>query len=508
VSGGFLGGGGSTATTAGPWSFTPETYGAKGDLATIYDVSITSGLKVATSPSNPWKAADVGKHVLLTGAGLGSPARGLHSTIASYQGPGQVTLADASNATLTGVPMAWGTDDTAAIAAAVAAAKNYATSTRTNYGQVTFRAVGYMLAAATTKGGTTAGNAQVPIPPVDPTTGSKVILSLQGAAGSGGQFAHFASTVPQVSGTVLFSALVEQAVDGTWSVPSVIGGPTVYAPGSGFANLLLHVDNLQVMTDWNPSLSGMFLRHLAQVKVGTYGFLAFAGVAGTGADLRTIPTNSNCIGLDMPANQNNALSEIGCYQSEGAYYSLAGGEHLHAARHGAIYGAVALFITVGGLPPQHGIRIDTACYEVISTQIQCAGSAGGVMPITIGLLDAENPGATTVIDDPQNCLRGEINYLDIYHQNALTVNGAANVSINNLWQTRGVQTPPSVPATTVALVNPFWHDAAVTITGGTVTVIAVDGTATGLTAGTVIVPTGKAITLTYSVAPSWVWSLI
>lgn len=68
-------------------------------------------------------------------------------------------------------------------------------------------------------------------------------------------------------------------------------------------------------------------------------------------------------------------------------------------------------------------------------------------------------------------------------------------------------TAPAVPATTVALTSPFSFNATVHVTGGTVTVIAVNGTATGLTAGTFRVPAGGTITLTYTVAPTWTWYL-
>jgi hypothetical protein len=43
----------------------------------------------------------------------------------------------------------------------------------------------------------------------------------------------------------------------------------------------------------------------------------------------------------------------------------------------------------------------------------------------------------------------------------------------------------------------------VTITGGTVTVIAVNGVVTGLTTGTFTIPPGGSITVTYSVAPTF-----
>ncbi|MGE7437955.1 hypothetical protein [Kitasatospora sp. NPDC001175] len=47
-----------------------------------------------------------------------------------------------------------------------------------------------------------------------------------------------------------------------------------------------------------------------------------------------------------------------------------------------------------------------------------------------------------------------------------------------------------------------------TITGGTVTGIAVDGQTTGVTSGTVLVPSGRTVTLTYSAAPAWTWMLL
>lgn len=66
-------------------------------------------------------------------------------------------------------------------------------------------------------------------------------------------------------------------------------------------------------------------------------------------------------------------------------------------------------------------------------------------------------------------------------------------------------TQPAIPASTVAQVNNSGVDCHVYVTGGTVTVIAVDGTATGLTSGSFRLSNGQSITLTYSVAPTWKW---
>ncbi len=64
---------------------------------------------------------------------------------------------------------------------------------------------------------------------------------------------------------------------------------------------------------------------------------------------------------------------------------------------------------------------------------------------------------------------------------------------------------PSVPASTVQTANNTGQPVAVTVTGGTVTVISVSGVASGLISGTVIVPAGGNIAITYSVVPTWTW---
>lgn len=67
---------------------------------------------------------------------------------------------------------------------------------------------------------------------------------------------------------------------------------------------------------------------------------------------------------------------------------------------------------------------------------------------------------------------------------------------------------PAVPGTGVAQYSNSSQPVIVTVTGGTVTVIAVNGVTTGLTTGAIYVPTGGTITLTYSVAPTWAWATV
>jgi hypothetical protein len=70
----------------------------------------------------------------------------------------------------------------------------------------------------------------------------------------------------------------------------------------------------------------------------------------------------------------------------------------------------------------------------------------------------------------------------------------------------GVGTTPSVPSSGTVYTNNSMTDATIYVSGGTVTAIAINGTATGLTSGMFRVPSQATITLTYSVAPTWVWN--
>lgn len=69
----------------------------------------------------------------------------------------------------------------------------------------------------------------------------------------------------------------------------------------------------------------------------------------------------------------------------------------------------------------------------------------------------------------------------------------------------GLIAQPAVAASTVAVYNTYGVDATVYIAAGTVTAISVGGTATGLITGAVKVPFGSYISITYAVAPTWVW---
>jgi hypothetical protein len=64
---------------------------------------------------------------------------------------------------------------------------------------------------------------------------------------------------------------------------------------------------------------------------------------------------------------------------------------------------------------------------------------------------------------------------------------------------------PAMPASTATLQNTSGRDVMVLITGGTVTGISINGNATGLTSGPVLLRSLSKIAVTYSGSPSWEW---
>lgn len=66
---------------------------------------------------------------------------------------------------------------------------------------------------------------------------------------------------------------------------------------------------------------------------------------------------------------------------------------------------------------------------------------------------------------------------------------------------------PSVPASGTPVTNTSPLPATVVISGGTVSEVEVNGVSAGTGDGTYTVPSGQAVTLTYSAAPTWTWTL-
>lgn len=119
---------------------------------------------------------------------------------------------------------------------------------------------------------------------------------------------------------------------------------------------------------------------------------------------------------------------------------------------------------------------------------------------TLGSAINEGSNGDNVVAD--NVVKGTFSTSNgIFANQAATSRYVNNTGYNPV----GFLTAPSIPGSTTALTNPFPLECQIYLTGGTVSAIAVNGTATGLTNGTFILEPTETITLTYTSAPTWKW---
>lgn len=502
-----------TAGALQAYQFTPETYGAAGNGQLANDVA-TNGTAVITSPTIAADPAAAGKFIMING-GNGATVPVVVGKIVSVAGS-NVTLNVTCGATLSGLSAVWGSDDTAAFNSMQAAMFTYATVAGAAAGSGNYVAQAilgpklYCLASGPTQSGNGSST---------PTFNSQIPLSFPNANGStrkyrpefigvgyAGQCQFFESTIPNLQGTVLVSMVLAPGTGGTapFGAQSVIGGPSAAAGFTGnFANVCPMLRGITICTGALAQQIGADFRFCAGAYVDNCSMQAFASVFGGGLQLNSMValgtfTSGNSIGLYMPIATNNDDCNVTSLAVEGFTFGIAFNEHFNAQRLALIYCNIGAFLNPSG-SPTHGARIDYMSCEATNIAFQAAATGGGNVPLTIGLMDNEAIN-TRDIDDANNDLEGEIHWA-AFDQTVPRVNGGGNLRVINDRQARGhVASPTFVLGT--PLLNPFWHDVFITVTGGTVTGISLDGTATGLTSGTFLWRTGGTMTIAGSVLPT------
>jgi hypothetical protein len=411
------------------------------------------------------------------------------------------------------------TDDTEAFQTAVSTAGAAAISNGSYYTELRMHPKHrYLLSGTPLHGGSTKGNALIPLP-VPPETGRNLIFVIKGSEDQA-QHWHWNQTIRQDAGAVIRTTL-SGTNDATWGPLSVMGGPT---PVQGYgavtnlwSNMTIVIDGVQIINPDNPSICGFDFGGVGRMvfKNGS----VVTNAAGVGG--HSSPTNGWQFGLRTPQNNNNARSEIGNYTAVAQNYGGYINEHSRVDHIIALY-CVAGVEAGDGSGTGHGISIQHLTTEACDVGLGCV-TGGFPVKVDIQSMNHETMGFA-VISDPSDFLLGSIkvsgigagsSYLVDGAPNALGINGARNADIYDMSRQSGIQTAPSIPATTVALRNPFWRNAHIQITGGTVTNIQVTdagGTAQSWATSTaspvyVTLPTGAYITLTYSAAPSWKWMI-
>jgi hypothetical protein len=493
--------------------FKPETYGALGNGKMLNDVAITTGTAILTSPGGGFAGATVGQFVYVASAG-GFANVPLVTTIASVQSANQVTLAANAAATVTAKGCIYGTDDTAAIQSCINAATTYAQT----HGGATLRFSEAIYVVAGALGGTNM-RAQLQLPSINPTTAPrKVDLTFKGAR-EATSYVHWSEPNPPTSGTVLFSMYYVDAAQSISPPPVVIGGPVSGYGGNGglFSNMRVIVDGLNLLVAHRSCISGLDLFGVAQADIKSLSYHTAAqpsGASGSAwpalANGSSNPSAWQTFAYRSPTVGNNAQNDAGRITAYGSYHGVIFADHFSAKDIGVIAAYAA--VTSACSNQSHHSFIGSLTSELTNTPLLCDNTnygGGAPQPIFIAALQCED--AATFVSDPGNALHGEVHIEQLGTTPPLAsayVNGAKNLRIIYEEVARGpVGTPPAVPASTTALTNPFWRDATVVVSGGTVSQIAVDGVNQGINSGPVQVPTGSSITLTYSVAPTWAWSL-
>lgn len=388
----------SPVATANPWVFdvTASAYGAKGDAQVVNDGAMSTGATVLTSATASFQASDVGKAISVKGAGP-TGVTTLVTTIASWQSATQVTLtaANASGGNLTGAVVIWGTDDTAAIQAAVNAAEAYL-GTHT-YAQVYFPPRPYIVAGAlnTSK----SGNGQI-VFGVYPVAGVKKILEFRGETDGAAAVRHWQQTVPQLAGSCLVSLGVYASTSAQTSDinlhgnPGVICGPNEgsgYGASALYSNIMPVLKNLAIGTTHSAygltygafNLYGCANAYVENVGAGTLGTVAGAstdytspGVFGTGLS----------IGCLLPADGNNDHNMVPNLSIGGGYtFGLYFTEHGLMGRYMALYCFAGLcpvgnYFGSGGAT--HAMLVEQASIESCTHELYIVGyGSQGVGPI-------------------------------------------------------------------------------------------------------------------------------
>ena len=413
------------------------------------------------------------------------------------------------------------TDDTESIQSCIDAA--FAAAPENNYNVVVqFQSKEYLIATPGVVG-EEYGYAQLRVPfnsaSVD---GPKITMTFRGT-GDNSQLPYWDQDVPVSAGTVLKSTW--SGGDGgvaSYGIAAVLGGPTYLMPASGapqddittFSNMLVVVDGIQIQIPHGAVLGGFNFKRVAQMRIDTASVISNR-VRNSSPSISILPSNDDSYGLITPSEGNNARNEIGSFMASGLSIGMIGQEHLSAHNLAFIYCRYGLVLSGSGngqLWPDgtqklitHHSWIGMLLCEAVSYWIWNLGSTGQLIISALGGEGITN--FTEHLKDDNNLLTGEIHLADIYNKVPI-VTGGKRIRFIADGVTRGHATAPSIPASTVALLNPFWRDAAINISGGTVTDILVDGSSTGLTSGTVVVGTGQTVALVYSAAPSWNWTLL
>lgn len=429
------------------------------------------------------------------------------------------------------------TDDTSAFQSAINAAVTWAGSNG-GYAEVLVPPTSayYAIKGSLQNGSSTKGNAQITLPIIS-TTVNKITLVIKGTQNSGAipmwtQTAAWQNGPKIVSSGAFTSASSQTSSINSFGYPCIIGGPT---PQQGygnssllFSNMLVVLQGIQLCSALNTSgwaysafdFSGLCQANIMDCAIGAN--TTYANTWITGSNISTLASGA-VVGGVMPNignNDNNIIRGLTVY---GGYtYGLQLTEHCIVERLQVLYcwcaiNAVGTYS--GSAGALHAIYIAQASVEGCTNHLRIVGTgASGVGPyIDISEWDSEQSNTFNILDNTSGTgaadARGTINMVGKI-PTGVNINGSAVSATNKTGikilfaaNKAGAVSPPSAPSSGTNIVNPFWRDAFVYITGGTVTGVTVDSTSLG-TPVSFAVPSGRAVNVAYTGTLTWQWTLL
>lgn len=433
-----------------PWLFnvTDPAYGAKGDAKVIADGAITSGTAVLTSPSNGFAGATPGMYVSVKGAGPTGVTTHI-AQIATKESDGQVTLTVNAAVTVSGAIVIFGTDDTAAIQAAVDAAEAYlATHT---YAQVYIPPRAFVVAG--NRNTSKSGNGQI-VFGVYAASSNKRILEFRGESDGTAAVRHWEQTTPQHSGSCLLSLGVYASTTAQTNDlnangnPAVISGPNegttnglAYGAVARFSNIMPVLKNLAILTTHSAygltygaaNLWGCANAHVENFAYGTAGIVPGSDYTSPG----TFGTGLS-VGLLLPAPGNNdhvIARNVSC--GGGYTYALFLTEHAVVDRYMALYcwaGLCPVGNYAGSVGSVHAMDVISASIEACINELYIVGvGSAGVGPTIYANVSTES-GTPNIAGNSAGAMNGALGVVrltGLFTESGVTISSPTGIEIVN-----------------------------------------------------------------------------
>lgn len=280
--------------------FNVKLFGAHPDG--IYDttISITTGTNDVTSANSIFASTDVGKIIVILGAG--TSGRDFKGTITAFVSATAVTVSSNAATTVTNAPTIWGTDQTTYIQAAIIAANT------AGGGRVFIPNGIYLLdGALQTSIGALNMNAQLYIPtPGTAFAHTKTHIVIEGETPP--NFSQYIGiTAPNYNtynGTTLVSTIT------TGATGSAVIGTQGYAGTFGSFNYTyLTVKNLSIKVLDNPAGAGPVVGGISYKK-GASLFTDQLMICNMGSSATSVLPTNNISGIETPDNGGEAMTNL------------------------------------------------------------------------------------------------------------------------------------------------------------------------------------------------------